>query len=185
MRTRRHPTDIAEKRNINPSAHGIPDLFGHTSDSTTILKVPTTLVAFDVNSNDVFVSSNGAPVRARARQNSDVTALDQFKIQRLVRRTVKTGQSHKEEFRVRSTNGEMRIVESETGVLFGMDGELAKVVVTTRDITPQKDLQEALLRSERRFRLMIENGADVIAELDLMLLSGGTLEGWLNFAEIR
>ena len=154
--------------------------------------IPTVVVALDVNTNETFISSTPTPSQSHRRRIEESTSadsvvpLDRFKIQRLVQRTIRTGMVQKEEFRIVVEKGEPRIVESETGILLNARNEISKIIVTTRDITAQKHLREAALRSERRFRSMIQNGADVIALVDRrakVLSVGPSIRSVLGYSE--
>lgn len=153
--------------------------------------LPTVVVALDVKTNEMFTTSSEASSRQRHKQRGGSSSgalipLDQFKIQRLVQRTIRTGLVQKEEFRITVGNGPPRIVESETGILVNERNEVSKVFVTTRDVTAQKHLRQALEKSEKRFRSMIQNGADVIALVDRharILSVGPSIRSVLGYAE--
>lgn len=160
--------------------------------SVNPLILPTIIVALDVKTNEIFTSSSETHSRQRHKQrwgepsSESLIPLDRFKIQRLVQRTIRTGLVQKEEFRIADRNGAPRIVESETGILVDERNEISKVFVTTRDVTAQKHLREALEKSEKRFRSMIQNGADVIALVDRrarVLSVGPSIRSVLGYAE--
>jgi len=51
------------------------------------------------------------------------------------------------------------------------DGVISGVVLTFRDVTEQRSIEKALQSSERRFRALVQHGADVVSILD----AGGTI----------
>src|SRR4051812_7418854 len=69
---------------------------------------------------------------------------------------VESGESYEDELRVEDQNGEMRWVRHQ--VVRVDDG----VAITSRDITKRKQVQEALLESEARFRHLVESASDGI-----------------------
>jgi PAS domain S-box-containing protein len=73
---------------------------------------------------------------------------------------VESGESYEDELRVEDQNGEMRWVRHQ--VVRVDDG----VAITSRDITKRKQVQEALLESEARFRHLVESASDGIYRID-------------------
>src|SRR6266542_4036340 len=78
---------------------------------------------------------------------------------------VATGESQHYETKVVRANGEERGVAVSTTPLV-LEGELVGTVATLRDITEQQRAQEALARSEARYRNLFESASDAIVTLD-------------------
>jgi len=63
----------------------------------------------------------------------------------------------------------IRVVEWNGYPLFDEEGEYAGIQITGRDITERRRMEEALLESERRYRLLAESTTDLIWTMDLSL----------------
>jgi PAS domain S-box-containing protein len=75
------------------------------------------------------------------------------------------GTVHSAEFRYRHKDGSWRVVEAMGRTLLP-DSPDEGVVINARDITERKEAEEALRRSEERFRALIENASDLITILE-------------------
>jgi PAS domain S-box-containing protein len=76
-------------------------------------------------------------------------------------------------FEVIGLHGGRHLMESHM-VAMQVNGDPLEVLAVTRDITKERRVEEALKASEERFRLIVENSNDLIAEL--------TLEGYFVYA---
>ena len=70
------------------------------------------------------------------------------------------------EYRIVRPDGDVRYVHTQYEVSHGESGRPAKFSGTVHDVTERKRAEEALLRSEERFRSLIQNAPDVIMVLD-------------------
>jgi len=84
---------------------------------------------------------------------------------RELERVFESGRESSLEFRFRSPAGprhyQTRLVPERAG-----DGSVTSVLAVSRDITALKAVERALVRSERRYRSLVENLPDVIYEVD-------------------
>src|SRR5205807_8688834 len=69
------------------------------------------------------------------------------------------------EFRMRHADGSWRYMEAIGNNLLE-DPAVRGVVVTTRDVTERREVEDALRVSEARFRSLVQKGYDVIAVCD-------------------
>jgi len=72
------------------------------------------------------------------------------------------------EFRLRAFDGVWLWIHSQGVVLKTDDrGRPLQVVAIHKDVTNYKDIQEALVKSERRFKSLVENSLDIVTILDV------------------
>jgi PAS domain S-box-containing protein len=69
-------------------------------------------------------------------------------------------------YRIYHKNGSVRWIEASLTPTFDANGKLTRIDGVNRDITEEKEKEERLLLSEKRFRALIEKGNDGIALLD-------------------
>jgi PAS domain S-box-containing protein len=78
---------------------------------------------------------------------------------------IETGVSQRPVFRTRRADGKWHWVESSGRVFRTATGE-QHAVVLTRDVAGREEIQEALERSEARYRTLVESVHDLVAEID-------------------
>ncbi|MEN6335888.1 MAG: PAS domain S-box protein, partial [Phycisphaerales bacterium] len=76
------------------------------------------------------------------------------------------GMQHHFETRMTCANGEVIDVDISLSVVYDSDGGVTGSIGVIRDITERKQMEEALRRSERRFRQVAENAREWIWEVD-------------------
>ena len=189
MASRQHSGGVAVARSErNLPYHTLIPRTGKRGESA----IPTFIVVLDVKTNSLYSSPLQTYSGHRSRTHGEAPGieslipLDRFKIQLLIRLTLRTQQVQKERFRIQSTSGETRIIESETGILLDSLQQISKVVVTSRDITHQKDTREAIHESERRLRAMVDGSLDIIAFVDKrarIVFTGPTTGSILGYTE--
>src|ERR1700756_274422 len=103
---------------------------------------------------------------------------DRAGVVKLVDRALKTGQPTEGEWRVVWADGSVHWITGRWQVFMNASGEPSKMMGVNIDVTERKRTEEALLSSERRYRLLFErNVAGVgIASLDGRVLDCN--EGW-------
>ncbi|MFA5513384.1 MAG: sensor domain-containing diguanylate cyclase [Sphaerochaetaceae bacterium] len=85
-------------------------------------------------------------------------------------KVVKTGKQLKVEGLLRGSDGQEIIVENLKAPLYNSENEIVGVIIIGRNITLHKKAQEALKKSEVKYRLITENVTDVIWVLDVKSL---------------
>lgn len=91
---------------------------------------------------------------------------DRMQLERLLTTPGRAGGSQRAiEVRLRHGSGELRWFEVEANDLRDED-EVQGIVITASDINDRKRAEAQLLRSEARFRLMVQNSSDVVAIVD-------------------
>ncbi|HEY4611844.1 MAG TPA: PAS domain S-box protein, partial [Bacteroidota bacterium] len=92
----------------------------------------------------------------------DIHPEDREKIKSVFAETVRTGVGQQASYRFLRKDGSVRYIESQGYVLPGKNGNPAKVILISRDITEQKVAEDSLKNGERRFRALIESSSDAI-----------------------
>jgi diguanylate cyclase (GGDEF)-like protein/PAS domain S-box-containing protein len=91
---------------------------------------------------------------------------DQLQLRRLLASPGRAGASTPSiQVRLRHGSGELRWFEIEASDLRD-EGEVQGIVITASDVNDRKRAEAQLLRSEARFRLMVQNSSDVVAIVD-------------------
>jgi PAS domain S-box-containing protein len=70
------------------------------------------------------------------------------------------------EFRIRRPDGELRWIQAHDRILYDPEGRAYRVVGVNIDVTHQRASEEALKRSEERYRMLFENTRDGILIVD-------------------
>ncbi len=96
-----------------------------------------------------------------------IHADDLSAVQQVCQRVMR-GQSERAEFRWLDKDGTIHYMRSSHNVV-SRDGEAVAMAIVMRDVTEQKQAEEALRESEKRYRLLAENISDVIWVVDLEL----------------
>jgi PAS domain S-box-containing protein len=87
---------------------------------------------------------------------------DRARILAAFKETIHTGRGRREEYRFLSHDGTVHYLESLGSVIKDATGQVAKVVVISRDITERKRGEQALRESEHRYRVLLESTTDYI-----------------------
>jgi PAS domain S-box-containing protein len=96
----------------------------------------------------------------------------------------RTGVGRTLEYRIRHKDGTWLVLESTASVIRNEKGEAEKLVIVNRDVTERKQAAEALLRSERSFRSVVEDAPYGIYRVSLtgeLLLVNPALTNMLGY----
>ena len=80
--------------------------------------------------------------------------------------TIKAGREWRGEFINRKKNGEIFIEQASISSVLNSNRVATHFLAIKEDVTERKQLENALIQNEKRFRAMIENSADAIALVD-------------------
>ena len=92
---------------------------------------------------------------------------DAARIRQIFRETVATGVGQRTEYRFVCTDGSIRYIESQGSVIKDEFGEVAKVLVVSRDVTQRKRAEESLRESEQRYKQLLGSVTDYIYTVEL------------------
>jgi len=69
---------------------------------------------------------------------------DRDRVQRTFDETVRTGRGHRLEYRLIDRLGDPRYIESQGSVIRDAQGEVAQVIVVSRDVTERREAEQAI-----------------------------------------
>ena len=146
-----------------------------TQYEQVISRIPEIIWRHDVNANGENVGSYISPVADRMLGLPDGTIGNSFNkyssyvhpddlllVREILTKWIRTqGTDKAAEYRLRKADGTMIWVRSIGSAYSNQDGRVT-VFGTTSDITKQKEANEALRKSEEKYRRLIENSHDII-----------------------
>jgi two-component system, cell cycle sensor histidine kinase and response regulator CckA len=91
---------------------------------------------------------------------------DRENIRNIFQETIKTGKGQRTEYRFIKKDGSISFIESQGNVIRDDKGNVTNVVVVSRDITNRRKAEEALRKSEERYRILAEASRDLIYIID-------------------
>lgn len=100
---------------------------------------------------------------------------DRERIQKVIGASVATGEPFVFEHRIVRPSGQQRVLYGMGKVILGADGKPVRMFGTSQDVTERRDVEQAMRRSDERFRTAARATRDLIYEIDL---SSGQL--WCN-----
>ncbi len=83
------------------------------------------------------------------------------------KRSQETGEPFHIEYRITTPSGEKRIIEEYGYAEKDEKGKVVRLYGTAQNITERRKTENLLIQSERRFRALVENGADALVILDI------------------
>ncbi len=87
---------------------------------------------------------------------------DRERVQASFQDTVRTGIGRRLEYRLMAHDGQVRHIESQGSVIRDEQGQVAKVLVVSRDVTERQRTEEARRESERKYRELVEHANSII-----------------------
>jgi len=69
-------------------------------------------------------------------------------------------------YRLKHKNGQLLYVSSQATVLRDLTGQVKNIIITTRDITPEKTAQMLLANSEEKYRSLVEASENIVLMMD-------------------
>ncbi len=152
-----------ERKRLTETLREREEFFRLISDNMTDL-----VAVLDLNGKRLYNSPSYKNLLGDPKQligtNSfeDVHPDDRPLLEKVFRDTFSTGVGQRAEYRLIVRDGGIRNVESIGSVVRTDDGQPAKLVVVSRDITERKRAEEALRESERRYKRLIDSTTDYI-----------------------
>lgn len=92
---------------------------------------------------------------------------DVDRIRRIFRGIVETGEGQRAEYRFVSIDGSVRDIESQGSVIKDEFGQVAKVVVVSRDVTQRRQAEKSLKESGQRYKQLLGSVTDYIYTVEL------------------
>ena len=156
-------------------------LFEHNIDAICLIDASATILSASPSTEQVL---GYKPEELVGRNGLHLVYLeDRPLIEKRLRMLVENPRLHITiQTRVQHENGDIRWVEA-VGTNLLADHEVGSIVVNFRDITEQKQAEQKLIASERRFRALIENSSDGVLLLNAdgtILLAGPPILGYQN-----
>lgn len=129
--------------------------------------VPTDVVTWDDGMLILFGMAPNARVPDYAGFLALVVDEDRATVDADVRRCLTTGEDYAATFRVRLADGASRVIMTRGAIYFDHDGRPARVAGVCWDGTAQRHADEALRKSEARYRGLVESQQDLVFRFDL------------------
>lgn len=127
------------------------------------------LLVTDENLKIKYISSSVKNILGYKRSETVGQLLYQFihpedlpRMMEVIKLFFKDGSGGKLDFRFKSSDGNYVILEGISKVLAGESGQIAGLMITSRDITEQKRTEKTLIESEEKYRKLFEEATDAI-----------------------
>lgn len=115
----------------------------------------------------IFGLLPGAIVPTRVDFQARVHPDDRDRVRAAVQRAIETRQTYAVDHRILRPNGTERIVSERADILTDPNGVPVQMVGTVQDVTELKRAEQALQRSEKHFRSIIDTVQDLISLVDI------------------
>ncbi len=142
--------------------------------SQAVEQSPVSVVMTDPNGcieyvNPKFIQITGYTQAEILGQNARVLKSGQAPAETFAKlwQTITTGLVWQGELLNKKKNGDFFWEETRISPIFNADGHIINYVAVKEDVTEKKQTERALQESEARYRLMVENQAEGISEVDI------------------
>jgi len=156
--------DITERKRVEEALRRSEEQYRLITENTRDL-----ICMLDQEGNFVYISPSIREMLGYAPEElirSNVFSLihpdDQKTVAKTFQRALFNNGGRTIEFRARHQNGEWCILESVWSWIFDGERDPQRAVIVSRDITRRKQAEEALRKSEEKYRLLFEESKDVV-----------------------
>ena len=146
----------------HPESLTLARLFEHSQADLVLLFDRTGVVLYESPSVATFAGRDRSGVVVLGDDNSFVHPDDRADLQEKLAHILRTGNPLVVELRICVADGTTAWVEVNGIPLTDADGSVDKVLAIARDISERKAAEQALVDSEKRYRLLAENFGDYV-----------------------
>lgn len=138
-------TDITARRQTEEALRHSEEQFRLIMDNLADLVAVLDLDGHRLYNSPSYGGILGDPVKLRGSSSFDeIHPEDVACVRQAFHETVRTGKGHRLEYRLVDQNGEARHIESQGSVIRDAHGNVAQVVVVSRDVTERRNAEQAI-----------------------------------------
>jgi PAS domain S-box-containing protein len=150
--------DITERKHAEEALRQSEEQFRLIMESLADLVAVLDLDGCRLYNSPSYRGILGDPDKLRGTSSfAQIHPEDRARVQQAFQETVQTGIGQRLEYRMMDQNGQARHIESQGSVVRDDRGQVAKVIVVSRDVTERKRAGEILQESETRYRFLFEH----------------------------
>lgn len=143
--------DVTERKKAEEKIRQSEELFRLITENAGDMIALVDLEGRREYNSPSYRSLLGDPDRLRGTDSfQDIHEDDRERIRKIFFETVRTGVGRRTEYRLKTRDGGVRIIESQGNLIRDSHGKPLRVVVVSRDVTERKKAVEQLKESERR-----------------------------------
>lgn len=153
-----------------PSKPFIPDFFSHISEhinDAIITSDENFIISYWNRGAELLYGYKAEEALGKKGQELMDTRFLKMSREEAIRKLLETGSLRTETIQ-KTRDGKKIFVEVNSHAVYDETGKIKGYVTVNRDITHRKEVEEALAESERRFRHLAENAADLIYRYDFL-----------------